>query len=57
MAGFRVRKHLYTNLQTSRGYIFLNVQHFATKLGKFTYFNMLFQAVVKDFVHLAWIKI
>ena len=30
---------------------------FATKLSNFTNFKMLFQAVVKDFVRLAWIKI
>ena len=29
---------------------------FVTKLRSFTYFNTLFQAVVKNFVHLAWIK-
>ena len=30
---------------------------FSTKLCNFTIFKMLFSAVVKDFVHLAWIKI
>ena len=30
---------------------------FATKLFSFTRFKMLFSAAVKDFVHIAWIKI
>jgi hypothetical protein len=34
------------NLQTLQGYIFRILQHFATKLGKFTNFSMLFLAVV-----------
>ena len=49
--------HFYTNSQTSRGYIFLILQHFVTKPGNFTNFNMLFRAVVKDFVRLTSIKI
>jgi hypothetical protein len=40
-------------LQISQGYIFLILQHFATKLCNFTNFNMLFLAVVMDFVLLA----
>jgi hypothetical protein len=39
------------------GYIFLILQHFATKLCKFTKFNTLFLAVVMDFALLAYIKI
>ena len=38
------------NLQISQGYIFRILQHFATKLCNFTNFNMLFLAVVMDFV-------
>jgi hypothetical protein len=34
------------NLRTLHGYIFRTLQHFATKLCKFTYFSMLFLAVV-----------
>ena len=45
------------NLQTSQAYIFRILQHFATKLGNFTNFNMLFLAVVKDFVFFAKMKI
>ena len=36
-------------MQTSQAYIFLILQHLATKLANFTNFNMLFLAVVKDF--------
>ena len=32
------------------GYIFLNLQHFATKLGYSTNFEMLFRGVIKYFV-------
>jgi hypothetical protein len=39
--------------QTSQGYIIRILQHFATKLWNFTNFNMLFLAVVTDFVLLA----
>ena len=46
---------IYTNLQTSQGYIFRALQHFATKLGKSTNFRMFVLAVVKDFVRLAQI--
>ena len=38
------------NLQTSHCYVFLTLQHFATKLCDFSNFNMLFLAVVVDFV-------
>jgi hypothetical protein len=41
------------NVLISQGYIFLILQHFATKLCNFTNFNMLFLAVVMDFVVLA----
>jgi hypothetical protein len=41
------------NLQISQGYIFRILQHFAAKLCNFTNFNMLFLAVVMDFVLLA----
>jgi hypothetical protein len=37
-------------MQISQGYIFLILEHFATKLCNFTNFNMLFLAVVMDFV-------
>ncbi len=36
---------------------FLILQHFATKLGNFTNFKMLFLVVVVDFVLLAYNKI
>ena len=45
------------NLQTSQAYIFRILQYFATKLGNFTNFNMLFLAVVKDFDFFAKMKI
>ena len=45
------------NLQTSQAFIFHVLQHFATKLGNFTNFNMLFLAVVKDFDFFAKMKI
>ena len=45
------------NLQTSQAYIFRILQHFATKLGNFTNFNMLFLAVVKGFDFFAKMKI
>ena len=45
------------NLQNSQAYIFRILQHFATKLGNFTNFNMLFLAVVKDFDFFAKMKI
>ena len=41
------------NVQTSHCYIFLILQHFATKLCNFTNLKMLFLAVVIDFVLLA----
>jgi hypothetical protein len=44
---------LVQNMQISQVYIFLILQHFATKLCNFTNFNMLFLAVVMDFVLLA----
>ena len=40
-------------IQNSQGYIFLILQHFTAKLCNFTNFNMLFLAVVMDFVLLA----
>ena len=54
---FPVRIIQIQNLQISQGYIFLILQHFAAKLCNFTNFNMLFLAVVMDFVPLALIKI
>ena len=36
-------------MQTLQAYIFNVLQYFATKLGNFTNFNMLFLAAVKDF--------
>ena len=45
------------NLQTLQAYIFCILQHFATKLGSFTNFDMLFLAVVKDFDFFVKIKI
>ncbi len=47
---FSGRNKSIQNLQTSHCYIFLILQHFATKL---CYFKMLFLAVVVDFVLLA----
>ena len=43
--------------QTLQDYIFCYLQHFANTLCNVTSFVMLFSAVVKDFVHIAWIKI
>ena len=45
------------NLQTSQAYIFHILQSFATKLGNFTNFKMLFLAVVKYFAFFAKMKI
>ena len=45
------------NLQTLQAYIFRILHHFATKLGNFTNFKMLFLAVVKDFAFFAKMKI
>jgi hypothetical protein len=50
---FRAKYKLIQNFQISQGYIFRILQHFATKLCNFTNFNMLFVAVVMDFVLLA----
>ena len=47
---------MYTNLPTLRGYIFRVLQHFATKLGNSTNFQMLVLTVVKDFVRLVYIE-
>jgi hypothetical protein len=44
---------LIQNLQILQGYIFRILQHFATKLCNFTKFNILFLAVLMDFVLLA----
>ena len=46
--------NIYTNTQS---YVFRHLQHFATKLCNFIDFKMPFSAVVKHFVHIAWIKI
>jgi hypothetical protein len=53
----RSQYKLIQNLRTLQGYIFRILQHFATKLRNCTNFNMLFLAVVMDFVLLAEIKI
>jgi hypothetical protein len=45
-SNFRTQYKSIQNLQTLQGYIFRILQHFATKLCKFTYFSMLFLAVV-----------
>ena len=45
---FRAQYKNIQNLQTSQAYIFPILQHFATKLGNFTNFELLFLAVVKD---------
>ena len=39
------------------GYIFYYLQHFAIKLCNFTNFNMLLLAIIKDFVHIARIRV
>ena len=46
----RPQYKLIQNLQILLGYIFLILQHFAAKLCNFTNFNMLFLAVLTDFV-------
>ena len=43
-------------MQILRGYIFHNLQHFATKLGNSTNFRMLVLTAVKVFVRLALIE-
>jgi hypothetical protein len=53
----RAQYKLIQNLQILQGYIFRILQHFAAKLCNCTNFNMLFLAVVMDFVLLAEIKI
>ena len=45
-SNFRTQYKSIQNLQTLQGYIFRILQHFATKLCKFTNFSMLFLAVV-----------
>ena len=45
------------NSQTLQGYIFLILQHFATKLCNFTNFRMLFNAVVWNFPTSTFFKI
>jgi hypothetical protein len=52
---FPVRNTIY--LIVAQGYIFRILQHFAAKRCNFTNSNMLFLAVVMDFVLLAYIKI
>ena len=47
----------YTKLAILLGYIFRIFQHFATKFCTFTIFDMLFSAVVMDFVFHVLIKI
>jgi hypothetical protein len=49
----RAHYKLVQDLQISQGYIFLILQHFATKLRNLTNLNMLFPAVMMDFVLLA----
>ena len=49
----RASYKLIQNLQISQGYIFRISKHFDAKLWNFTNFNMLFLAVVMDFVVLA----
>ena len=53
----RAQYNLYRNVRTSQGYILLILQHFTTKLGNLMNFKMLFRAVVKDLVRLAWIRV
>ena len=49
MITFSARNANYIqNLQISHGYIFRTLQHFPTKLRRFTNFEMLFLAVVND---------
>ena len=47
----------YTKFVNLQAYIFHVLQYFATKLGSFTNFNMLFLALVKDFDFFAKMKI
>ena len=54
MVGCSVRVQSHTKSVNFAGlYIFSILQHFATKLGNFADFEMLFRAVVKGFVCLA----
>ena len=50
-------KNIYKTRKLRRAYIFRYLQHFAKKFYNFTNFDMLILAAVKDFVHVAWIKI
>jgi hypothetical protein len=52
----RAQYKLIQKLQISQGYIFLILQHFATKLCNFTNFKLRFLVAVMDFVVLAEIK-
>jgi hypothetical protein len=49
--GRNFRTQSIQNLRTLQGYIFLILQHFATKLCNFTNFSMIFLAVV-TYLHL-----
>jgi hypothetical protein len=53
----RVKYKSIQNFQISQGYIFRVLQHFAAKLRNCTNFNMLFLAMLMEFVLIAWIKI
>ena len=55
VVGIKIYKYIQ-NSQTSQGYIFNILQHFATKPCNFANFKMLFSAVVRDFVYFAWFK-
>ena len=46
---FRTQYKSVQNSQTLQGYIFLILQHFATKLCNFSNYRMLFNAVVVNF--------
>ena len=53
----RNRNDCIQNWQILQGYISRIFQHFATKFGTFTIFDMIFSAVVMDFVFHVLIKI
>ena len=55
--GFFKFKHLNTFTPRAQSSSWGFIQHFAAKLCNFTNFNMLFLAVVMDFVLLAYVKI
>ena len=57
MVGFSARNTVHKIRKLRRAIFSVIPQHFATKLCNFIILEMLFSAIVKEFVHVAWIKI